>query len=371
MASLLKCRKMLKTFNKILVIRFSSLGDVTQSLSIVGFLKIRFPDCQVHFVTRHDFLDLVSSHPQVDQVHTLNPKAGILGLLQLCWKLKKENYSLIYDAHNSTRSKLISLLLRPPLAFDRIFSPPLLIRKTQKRWKRFLLFKFRINLFEMPFSGQRDLIEPLQKIHSDIRIPEAPQMLVIKKFDKELENAASSVGLDLSISGGPIVALAPSAAHLLKRWPIDYWKKLIQLSPTFRFVCLGGPQDHFIQEICDAGLPSQVFNLAGKTSIMATAAMIQKSKLLITNDTGPLHLAEQLGHPAFALMGPAPFGFPSRTTTQIFERNLSCRPCSKHGQGPCTNTEFQKCLRDITPEEVANRLHSFLGLSSKSQKETL
>lgn len=356
---------MLKKINKFLVIRFSSLGDVTQSLSVIGFLKQHFPDCEIDFVTRQDFSELVRSHPEVNQVYGLEAKQGLKGLLKLCWILKKNNYAYIYDAHNSTRSKVISWLLRPPFSIDRIFSPPILIKKTQKRWKRFLLFRFRINLFEMPFSGQRDLIEPLKEIGLETRIPAAPQIQVRPSFYQDLETITKSVGLDLEDRTTPIVTLAPSAAHLLKRWPVEYWKNLILICPHFRFVCLGGPQDQFIDEIKNID-PKRVYNLAGKTSIMGTAAMISKSDLLITNDTGALHLAEQLGHPAFALMGPAPFGFPSRPSTIVFERNLSCRPCSKHGQGPCVNLDFQKCLRDISAEEVAQKLHQTFLVSREN-----
>jgi ADP-heptose:LPS heptosyltransferase len=80
----------------------------------------------------------------------------------------------------------------------------------------------------------------------------------------------------------------------------------------------------------------------------------------VSNDTGLLHVAEQIGKPSIALMGPAPFGFPSRPKTKIFEIDLSCRPCSKHGQGPCVNSEYQKCMRDIKPEDVSRHLRSLL-----------
>jgi ADP-heptose:LPS heptosyltransferase len=103
-------------------------------------------------------------------------------------------------------------------------------------------------------------------------------------------------------------------------------------------------------------------NLAGKTSLQVSSGVVALSRAVISNDTGLLHVAEQLGKRTIALMGPAPFGFPSRPTTKIMELNLSCRPCSKHGQGPCVNKEkFHKCLVDITPLQVAEQLRMILG----------
>lgn len=150
------------------------------------------------------------------------------------------------------------------------------------------------------------------------------------------------------------IALAPSAAYFLKRWPKDYFMKLIELQPDEKFVLLGGPEDSFIEDI-HAVAPERVLNLAGKCSMQVSAAVVAESKLIVANDTGLLHVAEQLGKPAIALMGPAPFGFPSRPATKIMEIDLPCRPCSKHGQGPCINKfKFHQCLVDITPEMVSN-----------------
>lgn len=326
--------------------RFSSFGDVTQSLSIPAKLKQFFPGAELHFLTRSDFAELCSSCSDIDQVLHIPRSANWRDLWQVFRQLKKQNYSHIYDAHNSFRSKIISLLLRPPLALDRIFNPPLFTRKKQKRWKRFLLFKFRINLFEMPFSGQRDLLEPLERWGMNAKLPPAP----VIKIKPETQAQAQAVLVEKNIPKN-FICLAPSSAHQLKRWPIEYWKELVVDLKKYTFVCLGGPEDHFIQEIQQVS-PLNVYNMAGQLSLEQSAALIQMSQLLISNDTGALHIAEQLGKKTIAIMGPAPFGFPSRESTTILETQLACRPCSKHGQGPCINATYQKCMRDITPKQV-------------------
>ena len=327
---------------KILLIRFSSFGDVTQCLSVPTRLLEQFPNAEIHWVTRSEFFPLIEKHPAVKKVWALSKKEGLTGLFRISVSLRAENYTHIYDAHNNLRSFVITSILKPIP-----FIGPQLIVRSLKRWKRFLLFRFRINLFEKPFNGQRDLLEPLRRwgVHST-----TPQ-------SKQLYLPESKFALPFP----QFIALAPSAAFFLKRWPATYWGELIKKFPDQNFVLLGGPEDAFLSSISDQ-FPKNVKNFAGKLSIVESAQMIQKSSLLVANDTGLLHVAEQLQIPAIALMGPAPFGFPSKFTTTILEKELDCRPCSKHGQGPCINKIHQACLVSITPDDVAIVIRTKLGL---------
>lgn len=335
---------------KILVIRFSSFGDVVQTLSVPSALAQTFPGAEVHWITRKDMAPLLKNHPHIQKVFEFDRKAGLTGLIKMTLAMRAENYTHIYDAHNNMRSRVITWVLRPLGALG---VGPKFIRRSIRRWKRFLLFKFRINTFEIPFSGQRDLLEPLQPWGVSKIAPPAPQIF---PSEENLHKAAEVLG-DYTNS----VALAPSAAFFLKRWPKDYWKQLIELMPGERFVLLGGPEDSFIEDI-HAVAPHRVLNLAGKCSLQVSSAVVALSKAVISNDTGLLHVSEQLGKKTIALMGPAPFGFPSRPSTKIMELDLYCRPCSKHGQGPCVNKEkYHKCLVDITPPQVAEQLGRILG----------
>ena len=329
---------------KVLILRFSSFGDVTQCLSVPSKIHAHWPDSQIHWAVRSDLSSLLENHPHIHKIISFPRKSSTKSLLQLAWNLRAENYTHVYDAHNSTRSWVISLVLQLTTAAT-------ILRKSQKRLLRFLLFQMRINLYKMPRNGQRDLLEPLKAWGMDDSSPAAPQLFLQKSDEDSIAHLLPSL---------PYVALAPSAAFALKRWPIEHWKKLIQDEKNRHFVLLGGPEDTFLNEI-QMAFPDRVTNLAGKTQLRQTSAVVQKSLLLISNDTGILHTAEQLGHPAIALMGPAPFGFPSRHSTSILQLDLACRPCSKHGQGPCVNKEFHKCLRDLTPELVRHTLQKRLG----------
>jgi ADP-heptose:LPS heptosyltransferase len=335
---------------KILIIRFSAFGDVVQSLSLPSALAKTFPGAAIHWVTRADMAPLLKHHPHIHKIWEFDRKTGMTGLIQLCMQMRAEGFTHIYDAHNNTRSRVISFLLRP-LGFLGI--GPAFIRRSIRRWKRFLLFRLRVNTFEMPFSGQRDLLEPLRPWGVSKLPPAAPQIFL---DSADVEKARLVLG---EFAGS--IALAPSAAYFLKRWPQEYWKELILLMPQERFVLLGGPEDSFIEEI-RAVAPDRVLNLAGKCSLTVSSGVIALSRMLIANDTGLLHVAEQLGKNCIALMGPAPFGFPCRPQTAVMEINLPCRPCSKHGQGPCVNKfKFHQCLVDITPSEVSTKIRTLQG----------
>lgn len=337
---------------KILILRFSSFGDVTQCLSIPSLLAKKFPQAEVHWVTKKELAILMHGHPHIDKVWALPTKANLKDLVSLIKDLRDEEFSYIYDAHNNLRSNIVCLFLLPPFHLKRFFFRPKFLRRSVKRFKRFLLFNFRINLFQMPFSGQRDFIEPLEKWGIPVSLPEPPQIF------PSASGLAKAKDLLEPFRNTVFIALAPSAAHFLKRWPKDHWKSLINQLSNNKFILLGGPGDTFLEDIRNSA-PERVLNLAGKSDLETSVALVEQSQLLIANDTGLLHVAEQLGKPAIALMGPAPFGFPSRPKTKILELNLSCRPCSKHGQGPCRNKIYQECLVNIQPEQVAKEVLTF------------
>lgn len=329
---------------KILIIRFSSIGDLTQALSIPSFIKSYVPDAEIHFVTRHDLAGLVENHPNVHKLWTLDRKQGFKGLLGLVKTLNQQNFTHIYDAHNNLRSLLIRRLVAAKYKLVR----PMM------RFKRFLLINFQINLFEKPFSGQRDLIKPLEAWGMTFKLPPVPQLFL----DHSSDNTSLNSNL---VQFKDYIVLVPSASYELKRWPIEYWNQLIKNHPDKNFVVLAGKEDSFTDVLTEN---KNALNLTGKTDLKNSALVIEKARLVISNDTGMLHFAEQLGIPAIALMGPAPFGFPSREKTLILERNLQCRPCSKHGQGPCKNSYFQECLRSISVDEISRHMKKILESAS-------
>lgn len=338
---------------KILIIRFSSFGDVLQTLSVASRLTDAFPQAEIHWVTRAEFVPLIETHPAVRRVWSLNKGARLPDVTALGRALKAESFTHVYDAHNNLRSRILSTMLNGVFGWRRLFGGPKFLRRSIYRGRRFMLFKFRINLFPKPFTGQFALLEPLAKWGVPPTLPATPQLHL---SGEELER----VGARVPTGFGSFVALAPSAAFPLKRWPLEHWKELIRLLPDLNFVALGGPADEFIDELVAID-PRRVVSWAGRLSLTESADAIALARALVANDTGLMHVAEQIGKPCVALMGPAPFGYPARPATRVLERDLPCRPCSKHGQGPCVNPNFHACLRTITPAEVAAELRTIVN----------
>lgn len=339
---------------KVLIIRFSSFGDVLQTLSVAGAISRQWPKAEIHWVTRAEFAPLIQFHPAVRKVWSLQRENGIQGLNEISRRLRAEGFTHIYDAHNNLRSRVIVWGLAGWWNWRRWLRFVRVLRRPIYRWRRFLLFRFRINHFEQPFNGQRDLLQPLRRWGINAAAPPVPQLFLPPEADHMV---ARKIPVALPES---FVALAPSAAYSLKRWPLYHWGELIARCKDLKFVVLGGPADSFLSDLVDLA-PERVINLAGKLNFIESASVVAKSRLLVSNDTGLLHVAEQLGQPCIALMGPAPFGFPSRPRTRILQLDLACRPCSKHGQGPCVNPEFHKCLVGISPIKVESEMRTILG----------
>src|SRR5665213_1330013 len=144
---------------KVLIIRFSSFGDVLQTLSVAGRITEVYPQAKIHWVTRDEFVPLISTHPQIRKVWSLPKGAGFKEIWNLGGQLQAENFTHVYDAHNNLRSHILSFRLNGMGAW-RVWTGKIkFLRRSIYRWKRFLLFRLRKNLFPKPFSGQRALLE--------------------------------------------------------------------------------------------------------------------------------------------------------------------------------------------------------------------
>ncbi len=323
---------------KLLIIRFSSFGDIIQTLSIVEAFLSEHPEAEVHWATRSDFVELLEHNPRIKKIWTLERRDGIKGLFRLIDQLKKENFTHIYDAHNNLRSFIMGFFLRPQN----------FLRRSKDRIKRILLFRFRINLFPKRLTAHDIYIKPLQKWGiPDIPLKESQLVIPPPIYEK----------VSFQIPFANFIALIPSAAWELKRWPVEYWKELITILENRNFVILGGPGDQFLDELVTPENEHRVLNLRGKLSLLESAAAVKLSSVAVGADTGLTHAADQLGAPVIFLMGPTAFGLPSRPSSKTMEISLWCRPCSKDGRGRCKNKTYKKCLIDIKPASLVPVIH--------------
>lgn len=328
---------------KFLVIRFSSIGDIIQCMGIVGGIKRQFPDAEIHWITRKDMSSFLAMDRRIDRIWAFDKQSGLKGLWEIGRLLQKEHFDYVYDAHSNLRSNILRIRLFPILGHRPFFA-----LRHKERWKRFLLFKWRINLFPQPFRGMVSYRKPLEKwgitdFSSDFRDWNFPQ-----DFRDKFRSLITE----------KTVTLVPSANWPKKRWPVAHWKKLVELLPSYHFLILAGPADSFCEEIRQVA-PQRVVNLSGQTSLLESCYLIHQSKIVISADTGFLHAADLFGIRTLALMGPTAFGYPSGKNTEALEVPLPCRPCTKDGSGNCKLAVYQKCLVDITPESVAREINKW------------
>ncbi len=337
---------------KLLIIRFGSIGDIIQGLGIPQAFRSKFPQAQVHWIVKHEFSFLVEHHPMINNVSSFERQTGLWGLLRLAWRLRAENFTHIYDAHDNLRSRLVSFILT-------LFRSPHFLRRPKERWKRFLYFKLgRRGEYLMPFRGQYSYLRPLARWLGKTFVPPAPQLYFP---EATLEFVLRKIHVPK-----PFIALVPSAAWTMKRWPQEHWKILIESLPQQSFVILGGPQDQFCDKYQQID-PNRVQNLAGKLTLIESCAALKAASLTISADTGLLHAADQLGAPAIALIGPTAFGYPTRPTSHIMEvQNLPCKPCSKDGSGRCQQTTFRRCMVEVSPGAVAKKAMEILNQQARS-----
>jgi heptosyltransferase-2 len=153
-----------------------------------------------------------------------------------------------------------------------------------------------------------------------------------------------------------MIAVAPGSVWETKKWPARHYSQLIALITAAGYNCvlIGGKEDHALCDsiIADSGISA--INAAGKLSLLESAVLISRSKLIVCNDSAPLHLANAVKTPVLAFFGPTVrrFGFfPYQPFDRVLEASIECRPCGKHGHHKCPQGHF-KCMLSIYPEQA-------------------
>ena len=322
---------------KVLIIRFSSFGDIAQALSAAAACKKQWPECTVHWLVREDFADFLKLAKPVDQILSFARSSGMWGLLRLARLIAQSNYTHIYDAHNNLRSQLLVFFLRLQIGF---WWQIQFARRSKYRLRRFLFFKLRWPVLPQPFIGALSYLTPLKKFGIKPIIPDG-------SFYQSASGATSGV------------VLLPSAAWPLKRWDTEKFKQLITQFPQQKFTVLGGKADTFCAELQKVA-PNRVTDLSGQLSLSQSCQVIAEAQLVVGNDTGLLHVADGMGVPLIELVGPSAFGYPFRETSKVCEIDLWCKPCSKDGRNKCINATEQKCMQDLTVSMVSKAVQEML-----------
>lgn len=334
--------------NKILVVRFSSLGDIILLTPLFREIKRLFPCAEVDFLTSTTFAAICENNPHIRQIIALDRKKGKSELDRIVKECKSKRYDMVFDAHRSLRSRLfISKCFGwGPFVNREIF------RIDKRSWQRNLLLLTKIN-FLKEFPSQREAYcQLLNKFASSGDLDSSSELFPgekERKFVKALLRA-HNIGAD------PLIVLGPSASFPGKCWPKESFLELAQKlrAEGVAIVLVGGaddPEPEWIQQQCD----DKVVNLSGKLSFLESAELLRHSLLAISNDSAVVHFAEAVKTPALSIFGPTvkEFGYgPFLDDSKLIEIDLPCRPCSRNGKGDCKNPIKRQCMTWISVDNV-------------------
>ncbi len=318
----------------ILIVRFSSIGDVLLTTPLVRALRARHPDARLVYVTKRAMLPLVSANPHLNDVIVLEPGEAVRRLAR---RLTRSEPTLGLDLHGTLRSAALRLLVPCPW---RSYG--------KRKLRRGVLLSTKIDLYGRAVPVAERYFEAARAL--DVRPDGGPPELVLPPdaYD-HVDRWIAGRGW----SGAPLAVLAPGAAHATKRWPTDRWLALAARleADGYAVVVVGGEHDHAVA----APLEAHAAVAAGRFSLQETGAVLARARVLVSGDTGVMHMATAVGTPVVALFGPTveQFGFfPYAARASVLQRRLDCRPCSAMGGAYCP-MGHHRCLTDIAPEEVA------------------
>lgn len=329
---------MRKEIKKILVIRFSSIGDIVLTSPVVRCLKKQLPGVKVHFCTKKQYAYLVDKNPFIDKNHFLNNSLG-----ELKKELKLEKFDLIIDLHNNIRTSLIKLSLWTK----------------SKTYDKLRLQRQLLALLPIILSKPSHVVDRYMNTLEDLGVNydgKGLDFFIAKKDEVELD------WLPESHRNGYVAFVMGGTAYT-KMLPIE---KMIELCDKINrpIILIGGKEDFKkgeqlteffnkskVSEPYEEGLKAlnkktQIFNGCGKFNIGQSASIVKNADVVFSHDTGFAHIAAAFKKTIFSIWGgtvPLYF-YPFETKFYILENNnLKCRPCSKNGRNKCPKKHF-KCM---------------------------
>jgi len=336
-------------FSNILLIRFSSLGDLVLTTPIYRELRKVYPDSRLTLLTSEGFGRVLENNPHLDEIIYHHRKETRNDLEKLIDQLLLQKFDLIYDIHNSLRSRWIGWQLKrhAPKPEHWLIEKRTLARELQIRfgWGQFFNGK----------SQREQWLEPLRRHHTGALSTKTE--LFPSVADKNYVKAWLNQN---DLQDKPFVCIGASASFPLKCWPLKNFKQLIEniIQSGISVVLVGTNGEIETEELAEYFRGSQnVFCAAGMFTILQSAALLEMANAVVANDTSIIHLAEAMRTPSIALFGPTvkEFGYaPMLAQSRLIETDLAlrCRPCSRTGKGTCKNRDQQICMYSISTQKV-------------------
>ncbi len=318
---------------KILIIRFSSIGDILLVTPLIRCLAKQLPQAELHFITKEQFLPLLKDNPYLRKIHTFSKEP------EVCYnQLLQEKFNLVIDLHHNLRSWKVKRKLKVPAHSFR---------------------KLNFQKFAAVFFKQRQV---LPSLHIVERYFETVRFLNVKEDGNGLElfiNPNDEVRFeDLTKAPQlPFLALVIGGSYFTKKIPIEKLRLIIQ-NAKLPVVLMGGPEDQQLGESLAMEFP-QVIQTCGKLRLMQSASLISKAEWVVTSDTGLMHIASAFNRKIISVWGNTipEFGMgpylpnPLNQIQQVSD--LPCRPCSKLGYHSCPAGHF-RCMQNQDFSFISN-----------------
>jgi ADP-heptose:LPS heptosyltransferase len=318
---------------KFLIIRFSSIGDIVLTTPVIRCLKKQVPDAEIHFLVKEKFFSVVQHNPYIDKFHVLAH-----GWETTMEELKAEEYDYIIDLHNNVKT--------------------LRVKKELKK-ESFSFYKLNIEKYILTSIK----LNMLPKIHIVDRYMKTVESFGVKNdgngLDYFIDEHDETKKSDIPASHyAGYIACVIGAAHTTKKWPAERWKEFAE-KINHPVILLGGKEDHTAGDEIASADKVKIYNACGKFSINESADLVKKSKIVVTHDTGLMHIAAAYKKPIVSIWGNTvpsfgmyPYYGEKNIPNEIVQvKKLWCRPCSKIGYNKCPLTHF-KCMNNTSADQV-------------------
>jgi len=329
---------------KFLIIRFSSIGDIVLTSPVVRCLKNQHKgEVEIHFLTKKSYVNLIENNPHIDRVHTIEKSHK-----EVLAELKAEKFDFVIDLHHNLRTLRVKRALGvPSFSFNKLnIEKWLLVNLKKDKMPDIHIVQRYLNTLES-FNIKDD------GKGLDFFFPNNYQ------FNKELINIET-----------PYVSFVIGAKFNTKRLPTEQIEELCGRINQ-QIVLLGGKEEEEEGNRI-AKKFAHVTSLCGKCNLMDSAHLIKESEVVITHDTGMMHIASAFQKKIVSIWGNTvpKFGmypFMDASNFSLHEvENLSCRPCSKIGYKECPKKHFD-CMNKQNLKEIQEKVEAFISLSQNSQ----
>ncbi|RCW45014.1 glycosyltransferase family 9 protein [Halanaerobium sp. MA284_MarDTE_T2] len=332
--------------NRIIVVDLLYLGDLIFAYPFFEELRKNYPEARIDLVANSKFAEIVRENDNIDHVYSFNKEWPAARSFSFVRKLKKNNYHLGLNIHGNWRTALLLKLIAPDYSAG-----------YGGKGRGVFLDK------ELKTADNKHMTEVYLDFLKDIGCNISGQEIVpvinfADKTDQIEKNLYSKLKEKNLSFGKDYIVLNTGGSWPTKQWPEEYFAQLADMiiSAGRDVLFVGGPGDvERVKKIIDL-MKFKADNICGQTSLLELAFVLKKSQLLISGDTGPVHVAAAAGTDTITIFGPSDeVKYQPKGTGKhciITNNKLKCRPCGEH-QCPL---EHHKCMVDISPEIIFNEL---------------